>query len=94
MLSKAPEPSGFRGRPTDATPRSLGAIGPAVHHATFESISERLVRRQNAAWFRHLLDEIVMDENERQFALDLLTAEKQKQQDAGASSKRQDARSP
>jgi hypothetical protein len=44
---------------------------------------QSFVRRQNVAHFRHLLDEIVTDETERQRILALLAEERQKQIDAG-----------
>jgi len=48
-----------------------------------EGAMEKFVRRKNVEHFQHLLDEIVMDENERQRVLRLLAEEQQKQNEAG-----------
>ena len=50
---------------------------------------ESFVKRKNVQHFRHRLDEIITDENERQRILKLLAEEKQKQRDAGDLIKRE-----
>jgi|307.fasta_scaffold142214_1 hypothetical protein len=62
---------------------SIGWTGEEWQGAAFESAMQSFVRRQNVAHFRHLLDEIVTDETERQRILALLAEERQKQIDAG-----------
>jgi hypothetical protein len=44
---------------------------------------DSFIRRRNVARYRHLLDEIVTDEAERQRILNLLAEERKKQEDAG-----------
>ena len=44
---------------------------------------DQFIRRRNVERYRHLLDEIVTDEAERQRILKLLAEERKKQEDAG-----------
>ena len=57
---------------------SIGWAGESWPGEAFESAMQRFVRRQNVAHFRHLLDEIATDENQRQRILERLAKEKQR----------------
>ena len=91
MLTKAPLRNGSSRHQPDRTPEddlstlssSIGWAGEAWQGQAFESAMQRFVRRQNVAHCRHLLDEIVTDENQRQRVLELLAEERQRQIAAG-----------
>src|SRR5262249_51984414 len=72
---------------------SIGWAGEAWPGEAFESAMQRFVRRQNVAHCRHLLDEIAIDENQRQRILELFAEERQKRT-APATSSQDDAAAP